>query len=59
MVQALLKSLWAQVIGGQVFDLQLKIKSPKTRDPPPHPGPAKIPSLSSSVIAIRQRLVLC
>lgn len=43
MVQALLKSLWAQVRGGQVCDLPLKIKPTKTRAPHPTPWPHQDP----------------
>lgn len=39
MAQALLKSLWAQVLGGQAFGLHLKLRPPETRAPPPPRGP--------------------
>lgn len=42
-VQALLKSLWAQVVGWQAFDLPLKMKPPKTRAPRPTPQPQRDP----------------
>lgn len=50
MVQALQKSLWAQILGGQASGLQLERKLPETGAPPTlGPLPTGQSSLSDSV----------